>query len=98
MDERTFACHDIGVLVSLHPSAFKHGLTAQDIEHAWSTGEGRQVRLQDDHPDRILRVGTDEAGRPIELVALVFDQERALIIHAMKARRVSLEATERRTR
>jgi len=85
------------VLVSLHPAAFKHGLSAMDIEHAWVTGEVRQARLDDDQPQRILRVGTDQTGRPIELVALVFDQRRALIIHAMPARKASLDATERRT-
>ncbi len=85
------------VLVSLHPSAFRHGLTTQDIEHAWTTGEHRQVRLEDDHPERVLRVGTDSAGRPIEVVVLIFDQQRTLIIHAMKARNVSLDATGRRT-
>jgi nickel-dependent lactate racemase len=85
------------VLVSPHRSAFRHGLTAEDIEHAWTTGAVRQVRLEDDHPERVLRVGTDSAGRPIEVVALVFDQDRILIIHAMKARKVALDATERRT-
>lgn len=85
------------MLVSLHPSAFRHGLTAQDIEHAWTTGEHRQVRLGDDHPERVLRVGTDSAGRPIEVVALIFDQQRTLLIHAMKARKVALDVTEGRT-
>lgn len=82
--------------MALHPSAFNHGLTAADIEHAWLTGEHLQVRLEDDRPERILRVGTDHAGRPIEVVALVFDQQRVLIIHAMRARKVSLDATQRR--
>lgn len=50
--------------------------------------------LEDDQPARLLRVGTDMAGRPIELVALVFDQERILIIHAMKARKKSIDATK----
>lgn len=86
------------MLVSIHQSALKHGLAVEDILHAWTTSEHRQVRLEDHHVERRLRVGTDAAGRPIELVAMIFDQERALIIHAMKARRVSLNATERRQR
>ena len=97
MDVPSVSCHDIEVLIAFHPSAFRHGLTAEDIEHAWTTGQHRQGRLEDDHPERLLRVGTDPAGRPIEVVALIFDQERALIIHAMKARKVSLDATERIT-
>lgn len=31
-------------------------------------------------------IGVDPAGRPIELVTLVFDDGHELIIHAMKAR------------
>ncbi|HQH08994.1 MAG TPA: toxin [Phycicoccus sp.] len=88
------SCHDIPVQVDLHPSAFKHGLSAADIRQAWKAGEHRQVWLEDDQPARLLRVGTDMAGRPIELVALVFDQERILIIHAMKARKKSIDATK----
>ena len=84
--------------VQIHPSAFKHGLTAETITHAWSTGSHRQLRIEDDQPERYLRIGTDKAGRPIELVALVFDQQRALIIHAMPARKSTLKATERKPR
>lgn len=82
----------------MHPAAFKHGLTSQDITHAWRTGHARQARLEDDQPERYLRIGTDTAGRPIELVALVFDQQRTLIIHAMAARKSTLKATERKPR
>ncbi|MFT4296156.1 MAG: hypothetical protein QM582_12175 [Micropruina sp.] len=40
----------------------------------------------EDDPRRWLMVGTDRAGRLLELVALVFDDGYELVIHAMKAR------------
>lgn len=33
-----------------------------------------------------MMLGTDPAGRFIELITLIFDNGRELIIHAMKAR------------
>lgn len=40
----------------------------------------------EDDPRRWLMIGTDPAGRFIELIALIFDNGHELIIHAMKAR------------
>ncbi|MGL5810900.1 MAG: hypothetical protein ACRCYQ_13240 [Nocardioides sp.] len=40
----------------------------------------------DDDPRRWLFIGTDPAGRLLELVALIYDDGYELIIHAMKAR------------
>lgn len=42
--------------------------------------------LDDDDPRRWLMLGSDPAGRLLELVALTFDDGHELIIHAMKAR------------
>ena len=39
-----------------------------------------------DDPRRWLLIGMDSAGRPLELVMLVYDDGYELIIHAMKAR------------
>lgn len=39
-----------------------------------------------DDPRRWLLIGMDPAGRPLELVMLVYDDGYELIIHAMKAR------------
>lgn len=89
---------DVNEDVRIHDSAFKHGLSPEAITHAWSTGVQRQLRIEDDQPERYLRIGVDQAGRPIELVALVFDQQRTLIIHAMPARKSTLKATERKRR
>ncbi|KLO63759.1 toxin [Dermacoccus sp. 147Ba] len=84
--------------VTLHPSAFKHGLSAEDVTQAWMTGFARQARLEDDQPERYLRIGVDTKGRPVEVVALVFDQKRTLIIHAMPVRKATLDLLEGRKR
>lgn len=41
---------------------------------------------EESDPRRWLMIGTDAAGRILELVVLVFDDGYELIIHAMKAR------------
>ena len=46
---------------------------------------------EEDDPRRWLMIGTDPAGRFLELVALIFDDDTEIIIHAMKARRQYLE-------
>lgn len=40
----------------------------------------------EDDPRRWLIIGTDPAGRVLELIALVYDDGYELIIHAMRAR------------
>lgn len=40
----------------------------------------------EDDPRRWLMLGTDPAGRFIELITLIFDNGHELIIHAMKTR------------
>jgi hypothetical protein len=87
--------------VSIHPSARKHGLTDAQIEPAWLNGHLNQCWLDDAEPQRLLRIGLDHEGIEIELVALVFDNQRALIIHAMRARSTSwtmVRQAERRAR
>jgi hypothetical protein len=47
--------------------------------------------LDDLDPTRLLRVCLDEAGRPWELIALVFDGGvRQLVIHAMPLRKSTI--------
>lgn len=45
----------------------------------------------EDDPRRWLMIGTDPAGRFIEIISLIFDNNHELIIHAMKARPQYLE-------
>lgn len=84
--------------VTLHPSAFNHGLSPEDVTQARTTGFARQTRLEDVQPERYLRIGVDTKGRPVEVVALVFDQKRTLIMHAMPVRKATLDLLEGRKR
>ncbi|MBR5950204.1 MAG: toxin [Actinomycetaceae bacterium] len=43
--------------------------------------------LDEENPQRELRLGFDTSGRLLELVVLIFDSGNELIIHAMKARK-----------
>lgn len=45
----------------------------------------------EDDPRRWLMIGTDQAGRLLEIVTLIYDDGYELIIHAMKARAKYLE-------
>lgn len=74
----------------LHRSARKHYrrdrlddatvvYAANHVLHARPLGD-------EDDPRRWIMIGSDPAGRLLELVALVFDDGYVLIIHAMKAR------------
>lgn len=93
-----FTCYDFMVRVSIHPSAFRHGVGAEAIEVAWRSGESRECWLDDKEPRRLLRIGADAEGQDLELVALVFDQDRALITHAMRARKVAYNLVRRSRR
>ncbi|MDC4232233.1 BrnT family toxin [Actinomyces sp. B33] len=67
------------------PSARKHGISDEDaIEAARSVLAGGP--LDDDDPQRELRIGLDTAGRLLEVVVLLWDDGEIEIIHAMKAR------------
>lgn len=47
--------------------------------------------LDEDDPQRELRLGFDRRGRLLETVVLVFDSGNELVIHAMKARQQYLD-------
>lgn len=67
------------------PSARKHGIKDED---AVAAARGALVAgpLDDEQPQRELRLGLDTAGRLLELVVLLWDDGEEEIIHAMKAR------------
>lgn len=70
-----------------HSSAFRHGLTAEDIEHAW----GNALAFYDidtrNEPVKSLCIGPDTAGNLLELLYLQLPDDE-LIIHAMPLRAV----------
>lgn len=75
--------------ISLHNSARKHQerdhINDDDILKA-ATFPLWIAALDDEDPQRELRLGFDNAGRLLELVVLIFDSGNELVIHAMKAR------------
>jgi hypothetical protein len=71
--------------VKVHPSAVKHGISADDAVHA-ATWALWVEPLDEASPARQLRVGFDTRARLLETVVLVFDSGNQLVIHAMKAR------------
>lgn len=74
----------------LHQSARKHyrrdRLTDDAVLYAADHVLSSRPLDDEDDPRRWLMIGTDHAGRLLELIALVFDDDYELIIHAMKAR------------
>lgn len=77
-------------LPDLHRSARKHyqrdrlddAAVLHAAEHVLASWP-----LDDEHdPRRWLHIGIDPSARLLELVVLIFDDGRHLIIHAMKAR------------
>ena len=57
-----------------------------DITHAYQHALVRLDYDADEHPPRFALVGPDTAGNFIELVAFLADDDRIIVIHAMKAR------------
>ncbi|MDQ2706852.1 MAG: hypothetical protein M3Z25_04120 [Actinomycetota bacterium] len=69
--------------VEIADSARKHGVPDVDIRHAVT----HPIRVREDN-DRALVLGTDRAGRFVELVVLLAtDDEPAVVIHAMRPAR-----------
>lgn len=75
--------------ISPHESARKHQnahrITDADILYAAAWARWIEP-LDDEHPQRELRLGFHPQGRLSELFVLIFDSGNELVIHAMKAR------------
>lgn len=67
------------------PPARKHGIKDADAIAA-ATNVLISGSLDDENPQRELRIGIDTAGRLLEIVVLLWDDGEVEIIHAMKAR------------
>jgi len=77
-------------LPDLHRSARKHycrdRLDDTAVLHAAAYVLCSRPLDDENDPRRWLMIGTDPAGRVLELVVLIYDDGYELIIHAMKAR------------
>lgn len=69
--------------MEIHPSARKHGVADEDIEHAVA----HAMALDDQDEDTRLYLGSARNADILEVVTIVRDDGSELVIHAMKMRR-----------
>lgn len=65
------------------PSARKHGITDDDIRHAFENAVASVTVA--DQPDFSMVLGPDQAGRLLE-IGVMADDDNDYVIHAMPAR------------
>jgi hypothetical protein len=70
----------------LHRSARKHGVPDEDTVHAADHALVAYPLEDEGGPVRELRLGPDRAGNLLEIVVLLLDDGRGLIIHSMRMR------------
>jgi hypothetical protein len=71
------------VAVEILPSAGKHGISDDDIRHAFENAVA-SITVPD-QPDFAMIIGPDEGGRLLEIGVLA-DDDNDYVIHAMPAR------------
>jgi hypothetical protein len=66
------------------PSAFKHGVTQEDIYHAYSTAiyDGSI----EEYKNKYVFIGFNRAGNPIEVFYNPIGDEKIKVFHAMDCR------------
>ncbi len=69
--------------MEIHPSARKHGIADEDIEHA--TANAMSIDDQEEDDTR-LYLGPARDADLLEVVTIVRDDGSELVIHAMKMR------------
>jgi hypothetical protein len=69
-------------LVEIHPSARKHGIADEDIEHAMR----HALAIDDQADDTRLYLGPARSADLLEVVTIVRDDGSEVVIHGMKMR------------
>jgi len=69
-------------------SAFKHGVTIEDIRWAFNTA--KYDRLVQDFEDKYLLIGFDTHGNFLEVMYTDLGENVASVFHAMKCRKALL--------
>ncbi|HMS14228.1 MAG TPA: hypothetical protein PKD80_14095 [Microthrixaceae bacterium] len=69
-----------------HSSASKHDVAEEEVVHALAHALVEFDLGDDDSPTRRLVLGPDRAGNLLEIVVLSFDDDREMVIHAMRMR------------
>ncbi|GAA1490026.1 hypothetical protein [Brachybacterium sacelli] len=70
----------------VRPSALTHDIAREESIHAASTAV-YVAPLDEENPQRELRLGFDTHARLLELVVLIWDDGTEEIIHSMRARK-----------
>lgn len=65
-------------------SAFRHGLTREQIIHAWTHAIAEILEGED--PPKVVRIGLTDSMLPLEIGAHISDDGQVVFFHAMKAR------------
>lgn len=68
--------------MEIHPSARKHGVADEDIQHATTNA----MAIDDHDDDTRLYLGPSRAAELLEVVTIVRDDGSELAIHAMRMR------------
>jgi hypothetical protein len=68
--------------VDIHPSARKHGIADEDIEHATQNA----MSIDDQEGDTRLYLGPARDAQLLEVVTIIRDDCSELAIHAMRMR------------
>jgi hypothetical protein len=68
--------------VEIHPSARKHGIADEDIDHAVANA----MSIDDQKDDTRLYLGPARSADLLEVVTIIRDDGSELAIHAMKMR------------
>jgi hypothetical protein len=75
----------MGAGITCNQSAFKHGITKDDIE--WAFLHPIRNGLLEDYENKYLLIGFDTHANPIEIMYNRIDNERVNVFHAMKCRK-----------
>ena len=70
----------------IHETAYKHGVTTLDIQHAINHAIQIFQYFDDFDRDRVLIIGPDRSGNLLELIATIRPDQTARVFHAMKLR------------
>jgi hypothetical protein len=68
--------------VQIHPSARRHGIADEDMEHA----RAHAMAIEDQDDDTRLYLGPSRSAELLEVVTIVRDDGSELAIHAMRMR------------
>ena len=75
-------------------SAFKHGVTEDDIRWAFNTA--KYDRLLESYDNKYLLIGFDRNGNLIEVIYSDLGENTASVFHAMKCRKALLSLLSER--